>query len=166
MSFALFDPAIIMRAVRAGGGLPPPATVTARREDSPKAEPSYLATTATRLQTAPKRSHVAVVAASADWRERHRELSSSPCPDGLSPDRWTVILGGVESFSRDWAVEAMSLGWSLEDLFALREPFANVSLQGAAWLVGDSTVTAVTAAAVTLRTDGGATQRIYRKPRA
>lgn len=60
----------------------------------------------------------------------------------------------------------MSLGWSLEDLFALREPFANVSLQGAAWLVGDSTVTAVTAAAVTLRTDGGATQRIYRKPRA
>ena len=59
----------------------------------------------------------------------------------------------------------MSLGWTFEDLFALREPFANVSLQGAAWFMGNSTVTAVTADAITLRTEGGATQRIYRKIR-
>ena len=58
----------------------------------------------------------------------------------------------------------MSLGWTFDELFALAEPFANVSLQGAAWFVGDSTVTAVTADAITLRTEGGATQRIYRKP--
>jgi hypothetical protein len=37
-----------------------------------------------------------------------------------------------------------------------------VSLQGAAWFIGDSTVTAVTAEAITLRTEGGATQRAYR----
>ena len=60
----------------------------------------------------------------------------------------------------------MRLGWSFDELFALAEPFANVSLQGAAWFVGDSTVTAVTADAITLRTEGGATQRIYRKTRA
>ena len=59
----------------------------------------------------------------------------------------------------------MSLGWTFDELFALREPFANVSLQGAAWFVGDATVTAVTADAITLRTEGGATQRVYRKPR-
>jgi hypothetical protein len=57
----------------------------------------------------------------------------------------------------------MSLGWTFDKLFALVEPFANMSLQGAAWFVGDSTVTAVTADAITLRTEGGGTQRIYRK---
>ena len=31
--------------------------------------------------------------------------------------------------------------------------------------MGDATVTAVTADAITLRTEGGATQRVYRKPR-
>jgi hypothetical protein len=47
----------------------------------------------------------------------------------------------------------MGLGWTFEDLFALREPFANVSLQGAAWFIGSSPVTAVTADAITLRTE-------------
>ena len=166
MSFALFDPATIMRAVRAAGGLPPPAIAAARREDSSKADPSRLATTATRLQTAPKRSHVAVVATSAAWHQRRRELPSTPCPGGVSPERWTVILDGAEGFFRDWAVEAMSLGWTFEDLFTLREPFANVSSQGGAWFIGSSTVRAITADAITLRSEGGAIQRIYRKPRA
>jgi hypothetical protein len=57
----------------------------------------------------------------------------------------------------------MALGWTFAELFALREPFANVSLQGAAWFIGDSTVTAVTADAITLRTANGATQRLYRR---
>jgi hypothetical protein len=57
----------------------------------------------------------------------------------------------------------MQLGWGFEELFALHEPFANTSLQGAAWFIGDATVTAVTADTITLRTQGGATQRIYRK---
>ncbi len=52
--------------------------------------------------------------------------------------------------------------WNFDELFALIEPFANVSLQGAARFVGDSTVTAVTADTIMLRTEGGATQRIYR----
>jgi hypothetical protein len=57
----------------------------------------------------------------------------------------------------------MSLGWSIDELFCLGEPFANVSPQGAAWFVGDSTVTAVTVDAITLRTASGATQRLYRR---
>ena len=54
---------------------------------------------------------------------------------------------------------------TFEELFALAEPFANVSLQGAEWFIGGSTITAVTADAITLRTIGGATQRIYRRIR-
>jgi hypothetical protein len=108
---------------------------------------------------------MAVEPAAANWRARLRELPSTPCPDPLSPDRRTIILDGVERFARDWAVKAMSLGWTLEDLFALREPFANVAIQGGAWFIGPSTVTAVTADAITLRTESGAILRAYRKPR-
>jgi hypothetical protein len=56
----------------------------------------------------------------------------------------------------------MRLGWTFDELFAFAEPFANVSRQGAAWFVGDSTVTAVTADAITLRRTSGSVTRIYR----
>jgi hypothetical protein len=58
------------------------------------------------------------------------------------------------------------LGWTHDELFDLREPFANGSLQGAAWFVGGKTVTAVTADAITLRSATGSTTRIYRKSEA
>ncbi len=45
----------------------------------------------------------------------------------------------------------------------LLSPLLRVDLQGAAWFVGDATVTAVNGAAITLRTASGAVQRIYRK---
>jgi hypothetical protein len=103
--------------------------------------------------------------ASANWGARIRELPSTPRPDSASPERWTVILEGAGRFARDWTVKATSLGWTFEELFAFAEPFANVSLQGAAWFVGDATVTAVTADAITLRTESGSILRIYRKQR-
>jgi hypothetical protein len=98
------------------------------------------------------------------WRERLCELASTPRPDDTSIERWACACRGVEEFARGWTANAMGLGWTFDELFPFVQPFANVSLQGAAWFVGDSTVTAVTADAITLRTEGEATQRIYRKP--
>jgi crossover junction endodeoxyribonuclease RuvC len=92
-----------------------------------------------------------------------RGLISRPCPDGFAPQRWAVLCEGVERFAQEWAAKAMSLGWTFEELFALRDPFANGSLQGAAWFIGGSTLTAVTADAITLRTQSGATLRAYRR---
>jgi hypothetical protein len=100
-----------------------------------------------------------------DWDECIAELTSKPAPDGLPPQRWAVLCNGAERFAQEWAAKATSLGWSFEELFALRDPFVNGSLQGAAWFIGDSTVTAVTADAITLRTEGGTTLRSYRQPR-
>ena len=71
-------------------------------------------------------------------------------------------MPGVEQVARGWTAKAMALGWTFEELFALRDPFANGSLQGAGWFVGDKTVTAVTADAITLRSASGSTTRIYR----
>jgi hypothetical protein len=101
-----------------------------------------------------------------DWRERLREVLSKPRSEHVPTERWASAYQGVEQFVKGWAAKAANLGWTFDELFACAEPFANVSLHGAAWFVGDSTVTAVTADAITLRTKSGATQRIYRMRRA
>jgi hypothetical protein len=121
------------------------------------------ATIAALPQGEPKQSGVAGVAASPAWRFRLHELPTAPCPHGFPPQRWPVMRDGAERFAQQWGGKAMGLGWAFGELFDLAEPFANVSLQGAAWFVGESTVTAITADAITLRTEGGATQRIHRK---
>ncbi len=90
-------------------------------------------------------------------------LRSHPCPDDVSPERFKRLRQGAVRFASRWAAEAVRLGWSLDELFAIAEPYANVSLQGAAWFVGDPDVIEVTAAAITVRTASGASQRIYRR---
>jgi hypothetical protein len=90
-------------------------------------------------------------------------LRSLPCPKDYSPERWERNRDGALRFASESAAEAVHLGWSLDELFAIAEPFANVSLQGAAWFVGESTVIDVTAAAITLRRSSGSTTRIYRR---
>jgi hypothetical protein len=97
-----------------------------------------------------------------EWSEAIDRLLSRPCPDAVSAKDWTCACRGVEQVARGWAAKAMALGWTFEELFALRDPFANGSLQGAGWFVGDKTVTAVTADAITLRSASGSTTRIYR----
>ena len=90
-------------------------------------------------------------------------MRSRPCPEDFSSARFEGLRQGALRFAAEWGAEALRLGWRLDELFKIAEPFANVSLQGAAWFIGDATVTAVTAAAITLRTASGATQRIYRR---
>ena len=100
-----------------------------------------------------------------EWSDAIDRLLSRPCPDAVSAKDWTCACRGVEQFARGWAAKAMALGWTFEELFALRDPFANGSLQGAGWFVGDKTVTAVTADAITLRSASGSTTRVYRTPK-
>ena len=164
MIVALFDPEDIMREVRAKANPSPLAKIAnLLRDESPSALPAP-AKTANPLKRAPDFSNLAALATST-VSDRIGELISRPCSNGFAPERWACACRGVEQFARGWATKAMSLGWTFDELFAPAEPFANVSLQGAAWFVGDSTVTAVTADAITLRTERGATQRSYRRPR-
>jgi hypothetical protein len=98
-----------------------------------------------------------------DCRLHRSDLPATHAPKDFSSERWCVLRDGAHGFAQQWAANAMRLGWGFDELFALHEPFVNTSLQGAAWFIGDSTVTAVTADAITLRTKGEATQRVYRK---
>jgi hypothetical protein len=100
------------------------------------------------------------VTSSEDWLER---LLARPRPDSEPLARWQAHCAGVRRFVEDgWRQKAAALGWPHDELFALRDPFANGSLQGAVWFVGDKTVTAVTADAISLRSASGSTTRIYR----
>lgn len=103
------------------------------------------------------REHGTVLAAYLD------RLRSRPCSEDFSSERFERLRQGALRFAAEWGAEALRLGWSLDELFKIGEPFANVSLQGAAWFIGEAIVTGVSAAAIALRTASGATQRIYRR---
>jgi hypothetical protein len=101
---------------------------------------------------------------SEDWLEA---LLARPRPDTEPMARWLAQCAGVRRFVEDgWRQKAVALGWTHDELFDLRDPFCNLSLQGAAWFVRDKTVTAVTADAITLRSASGSTTRIYRNEAA
>jgi hypothetical protein len=167
MSAALFDPDDIMREVRAKANAAPPAKTANLLKDttnfSSLAKLAALAEINSEVAEAAPRDNQTSYRV-PDWREAIEELLSRPRPLAETDERWARACRGTKQFARGWAAKAMSLGWSPDELFAFVNPFTNVSLQGAAWFVGDSTITAVTADAITLRTEGGATQRIYRKP--
>jgi hypothetical protein len=94
---------------------------------------------------------------------RVEELRSIPCHADERPDRFERYRAGALRFAAEWAAQALTAGWTEDELFRLEEPFANLAWRGAAWCVGDAEVLAVSAAAITLRTPSGAPQRIYRK---
>ena len=152
MSAALFDPDGIMREVRAKAYPLPPAKTANLLNDTPNF--SSLA----KLAGRPHIAEPAPLNTPESWSQRLYEFLSRPRPDDTSVERWACACRGVEEFAGGWAAKTMRLGWSFDGLFAFVDPFANMSLQGAAWFVGDSTITAVTADAITLRTEGGATR--------
>ena len=90
-------------------------------------------------------------------------LRSHPCPADFPPERFERQRQGALQFAVEWAGEAVKAGWTHDELFALAEPFANLSRQGAAWFIGAATVTGVSAAAINIQTLSGETQRIYRR---
>jgi hypothetical protein len=192
MSAPLFDPDALVREVRAKAGLSPLATTATLLRNDPKRSNVANVAEAGALDTELRCSNAANVAAGAtrfeavrcpplwtvgtahrpyqsdvpkEWSEAIDRLLSRPRPEGAPAERWACACRGVEQFAQGWAAKAISLGWTFDELFAFVEPFANV-LQGAAWFVGESTITAVTTDAITLRTEGEAVHRIYRKPRA
>lgn len=105
----------------------------------------------------------AVARVISDLRPTVDALRSRLCPDCVTPDGFERLRQGALRFAVEYAPEAIQLGWSLSELFAIAEPFARVDLQGAAWFIDDVTVIDVTAAAITLRRSSGSTTRVYRK---
>jgi hypothetical protein len=62
------------------------------------------------------------------------------------------------------SAEAERLGWPPDELYRVPELWSQIHLAGCALLIDDREVVAVTAEAIQIKTDSGATLSFYRKP--
>jgi hypothetical protein len=77
-------------------------------------------------------------------------FTASRPPDCL-PHRWTIAVMGFRRFiAEGWADQALALGWTPTELFRLPGLWSQIWLCGAAWLIGEAHVVAVTEAAITI----------------
>jgi hypothetical protein len=97
------------------------------------------------------------------WREAAREALYSTPPDDCRQDRWEQALHGLRYFvGKGWGDQACSLGWTQTELYRVPPLWARVDLTGAALLIGDRRVRAVTADNIVTETRTGSQNR-FRK---
>jgi hypothetical protein len=94
--------------------------------------------------------------------ERIAELLSRPCPDGVTAERWARASEGAERFAQQWAVQAMRLGWTAVELYRVPPLWSRIDLTGAALLIGDRQVIAVTEDSIVIETPSGARLKFRR----
>jgi hypothetical protein len=92
--------------------------------------------------------------------------TAEPPPD-CSPQRWVVARRGLKRFlDEGWGDQATLLGWTLEELYAVPLVWGRVDLCGAALLIADRRVVAITEATITTVGVTGSHLKFYRAPRA
>ena len=98
-------------------------------------------------------------------REAARAIidTAKPPPDCSEP-RWVVARRGLRRFIRDgWGDQATLLGWTVEELYAVPPVWPRVDLCGAALLIADRKVVAVTEATITTVGVTGSYLKFYRR---
>jgi hypothetical protein len=98
-----------------------------------------------------------------EWREAAKAALRSRPPPDVREDRWAEALQGLHRFVVDgWADKAAVLGWSKNELYRVPFLWARVDLCGAALLIGDRRVAAVTEASIAIVTRAGSTLKFRR----
>jgi hypothetical protein len=78
-------------------------------------------------------------------REAARTAMNATAPDDCPPRRWAEAQDGLQRFIRDgWGDQAALLGWTAEELYRVPPVWRRIDLTGAALLIGDARVIAVT----------------------
>ena len=78
-------------------------------------------------------------------REAARTAMNATAPGDCPPRRWAEAQGGLRRFIRDgWGDQAALLGWTAEELYRVPPVWRRIDLTGAALLIGDARVIAVT----------------------
>ena len=92
--------------------------------------------------------------------------TAEPPPD-CSEQRWVVARRGLKRFlDEGWGDQSTLLGWTLEELYAVPPVWGRVDLCGAALLIADRRVVAITEATITTVGVTGSHLKFYRAPRA
>ena len=105
-----------------------------------------------RRRTAAKPDFLRVLAG----REAAKIAANAEPPPDCLPRRWTEAQDGLRRFVADgWGDQATLLGWTVDELYRVPPVWARVNLTGAALLIGDRRVVAVTEAAIVIETRSG-----------
>jgi hypothetical protein len=89
-----------------------------------------------------------------EWAEGVSRLRTMPTPTTVSTSAWAVLLRASDRFaSEGHALTAAALGWTALDMWGCHahRPAQRVDLAGAAWLIGESEIAAITQHTIALR---------------
>ena len=89
-------------------------------------------------------------------------LAANP-PGDCSSDHWTKAIHGLKRFVDDgWSNKAALLGWTGFELYRAPPLWSRIDLTGAALLIGDRQVIALTEASIVIETPSGAPLKFRR----
>jgi hypothetical protein len=108
-----------------------------------------------------------------EWREAARAALMAHEPEGcgLGPPGaygvrkplWEIATGGLRRFlAGGWADQACLMGWSKDELYRVPALWSQIWLTGAALLIGDRKVVAVTADNIVIETRAGSQLKFSR----
>ena len=89
-------------------------------------------------------------------------FNTTPPPD-CSPQRWSAAQYGLRRFvEKGYADQATLLGWSNEELYRVPELWSQIHLTGAALMIDDRKVIAVTKSSIAIETRSGSQLKFRR----
>jgi Domain of unknown function (DUF927) len=99
----------------------------------------------------------------------HSQIQRTAERFGVIPDvidaHWETAVRGLRAFiASGHGAEAERLGWPKSELYRVPKLWSRIWLCGAGLLIGDATVTGITATEIKIRTVGGGDQTFRRKP--
>ena len=96
-------------------------------------------------------------------REAAMAALSGASPDDCSDTRWAAAMRGLRRFvDGGWSDKAALLGWTAVELYHLPPLWSRIDLTGAALLIGDRRVIAVTEDSIVIETPSGASLKFRR----
>ena len=104
---------------------------------------------------------------SRSWQDGHARLKAMDRPHGYPAGPWQQLIANSEIFLREWAEEAVRLGWDSYDLYGIDRlaPYHRLDRAGLLLLVGDHRISGLEKDSATLRTATGALQTYRRVDR-
>jgi hypothetical protein len=98
-----------------------------------------------------------------EYREVAKAAFDAEKPFGARPDAWMTAQRGLHAFIwSGWGDRAALLGWMKAELYAVPPVWARVDLCGAALLIGDRKVIAITSDTIAIKARSGSTLRFHR----
>lgn len=89
-------------------------------------------------------------------RDAAREVFSAAAPPDCAEEQWTIALRGLRRYLVEgWGDRAALMGWTSDELYRVPALWRRVDLAGAALLIADRRVVAVTEELIAITTNSG-----------